>query len=72
MCGQKAWIRIIWRKNPRFIREHGKITRTEAANLCQLNGPQTKRVLQKLTIKDPQFRLFGEQRGSYYNWDESM
>ena len=55
-----------------FVREHGKITRTEATNLCQLNGPQAKRVLQKLTIKYPQFRLIGERRGSYYIWDESI
>ena len=55
-----------------FAKEHGKITRTEAANLCQLNGPQAKRLLQKLTIKYPKFRLIGERRGSYYIWDESI
>ena len=54
-----------------FVQKHGKITRTEAANLCQISPLQAKRLLQKLANKYYQFKLMGEQRGSYYIWEEN-
>ena len=51
-----------------FVKENGSITRTQAANLCQINDLQAKRFLQKLAAKYVQFQLVGEKRGAHYVW----
>jgi len=51
-----------------FVKENGSITRTQAANLCQISDLQAKRLLAKLAAKYLQFQLVGEKRGARYVW----
>jgi ATP-dependent DNA helicase RecG len=51
-----------------YAREHGQITRREAAELCKISGPQATRVLTRIAQKHPELRLEGEKRGARYVW----
>jgi len=53
-------------------REHGQITRREAAELCKISGPQATRVLTRVAQKHPELRLEGEKRGARYVWHGAM
>jgi len=54
-----------------YIKQKKKITRSEAAQLCQLNGNQASRLLRKMIAKHIEIKLVGSKRGSYYLWQES-
>jgi len=47
------------------VRTHGKITRSEAAEMCELNKPQAYRLLKRLTDKGILKRV-GSGRGAHY------
>ncbi len=51
-----------------YAREHGLITRREAAELCKLSGPQATRLLTRIAEKHPELRREGEKRGARYVW----
>jgi ATP-dependent DNA helicase RecG len=51
-----------------YVHKHGRITRSEAADLCRLSGFQASRLLGKIAGKYPQFRLVGTRRGAHYIW----
>ncbi len=51
-----------------YAKTHGRITRSEAAEMCRLSGPQASRLLSKLAAKHQGFRLVGEKRGAHYVW----
>jgi len=53
-----------------YAREHGKITRSEAAELCHLSVHQASRLLRKLTRKHKQFQLVGVKKAAHYVWKE--
>lgn len=48
-----------------YVAAHGKITRTEAADLCSLTPDQASRLLRRLA-KEGKLELRGERRGSEY------
>jgi ATP-dependent DNA helicase RecG len=51
-----------------YARTHGKITRSEAADLCHLSGFQASRILRQISKKHKQFQLVGEKKGAHYVW----
>jgi ATP-dependent DNA helicase RecG len=51
-----------------YAREHGQITRGEAAQLCKLSGAQASRLLKRVATVHPDLRLEGEKRGAKYVW----
>ncbi len=53
-----------------YVRGHGSIRRSEAADLCQISGPRATRLLAYLVGKHPQLRRVGKKRGAHYVWDE--
>lgn len=48
-----------------YVQTHGRITRREAAELCQISGPQATRLLGRLSRTGPLVRR-GQRRGTYY------
>jgi ATP-dependent DNA helicase RecG len=48
-----------------FVETHGRITRSQAADLCQLGGREARGVLEKL-VRKGELVVRGEKRGSYY------
>jgi ATP-dependent DNA helicase RecG len=48
-----------------YVEKHGRITRREAAELCQLSADQAKRVLVKL-VKRGDLLPLGQRKGAYY------
>lgn len=48
-----------------FVRKHGRITRREAAQLCQLSPDQAKRLLTRL-VQRGNLTLHGARRGAFY------
>jgi predicted HTH transcriptional regulator len=48
-----------------YVQTHGRITRREAAELCQISGPQATRLLGRLARTGPLVRR-GQRRGTYY------
>lgn len=48
-----------------YVEKHGRITRAEAAELCQLGPYQATRLLSRL-VKDGRLVLKGSRRGAYY------
>ncbi|HEU4563403.1 MAG TPA: ATP-binding protein [Gemmatimonadaceae bacterium] len=48
-----------------FVDSHGRITRSQAADLCQVEGREARAVLEKL-VKRGDLVVRGERRGSYY------
>ncbi|MCC7449644.1 MAG: putative DNA binding domain-containing protein [Anaerolineae bacterium] len=53
-----------------YVKVHHRITRSEAAELCQLGDYQATRLLKKLTEKYPNFNRIGERKTAYYIWEE--
>lgn len=51
-----------------YAREHGQISRREAAELCKLSGPQATRLLKRVAEKHPELHLEGARRGARYVW----
>jgi ATP-dependent DNA helicase RecG len=51
-----------------YAREHGQITRREAAELCKLTADQASRLLRRLASEHPELSLEGERRGARYVW----
>jgi len=47
------------------VQTHGRITRREAAELCQIGKYQATRLLARLVASD-QLRRLGRGRGTYY------
>ena len=48
-----------------YVSTHGRITRSQAADLCQVEGREARQVLEKL-VKRGALVVRGERRGSYY------
>lgn len=48
-----------------YVDAHGRITRSQAAELCQIGGREARAVLEKL-VKRAELVVRGERRGSYY------
>jgi ATP-dependent DNA helicase RecG len=48
-----------------FVDAHGRITRSQAADLCQIGGREARAVLEKLVNRN-ELVVRGEKRGSYY------
>ena len=51
-----------------YARKHGKITRSEAADLCHLGPYQATRFLKGMSNKYKEFQKVGEKKGAYYIW----
>jgi ATP-dependent DNA helicase RecG len=51
-----------------YARKHGRITRSDAMELCHLNGAQASRLLRSLMRKHKQLNLLGAKRGAHYVW----
>lgn len=54
-----------------YVREHGSIRRSEAADLCRISGPQATRLLRRIARKYPEFQQIGVRRGTRYVWSET-
>lgn len=48
-----------------YVRTYGRITRSQAANLCQLSPEEARNLLKRLTTKGV-LRLVGSRRAAYY------
>lgn len=48
-----------------YVTTHGRITRSQAADLCQVEGREARQVLERL-VKRGALVVKGERRGSYY------
>jgi len=48
-----------------FVDANGRITRSQAADLCQVGGREARAVLEKL-VNRGELVVRGERRGSYY------
>ena len=48
-----------------YVAQHGRITRSEAADLCRLGSPQARGLLLRLKAEG-KLRARGERRGAYY------
>jgi ATP-dependent DNA helicase RecG len=48
-----------------FVDAHGRITRSQAADLCQIGGREARAVLEKLVNRN-ELVVRGEKRGAYY------
>jgi ATP-dependent DNA helicase RecG len=48
-----------------YVRAHGRITRREAAELCQISSPQARNLLTRLAEKGLLLRQ-GQRRGIFY------
>jgi ATP-dependent DNA helicase RecG len=48
-----------------YVDTNGRITRSQAADLCQLEGREARAILEKL-VKRGELVVRGERRGSYY------
>lgn len=55
-----------------YVRKHGRIARSQAADLCRLNGFQASRLLSRIARKYPQFQMVGTRRGAYYVWQNDQ
>jgi ATP-dependent DNA helicase RecG len=52
-----------------FVREHGKITRSDVADLCHISGPQASKLLQKISRQHFELQIVGERRWAHYIWN---
>jgi ATP-dependent DNA helicase RecG len=48
-----------------YVRAHGRITRRETAELCQISPFQATRLLRKL-VKDGKLVAHGRRKGTWY------
>jgi ATP-dependent DNA helicase RecG len=53
-----------------YVRKHGRISRSEAADLCRVNSFQASRLLRRIARKYQEFRMIGTRRGAHYIWEE--
>ena len=51
-----------------YAREHGQISRSEAAALCKISGAQATRLLKRVATLHPDLKLEGSKRGARYVW----
>jgi len=51
-----------------YARKHGRITRSEAAGLCQLGSYQASRLLRRVSERNKEFQMVGTKKGAYYIW----
>ena len=54
-----------------YAHAHGKITRSEAADLCHLSIFQASRFLRQISKKHKQIQIVGRGRGTHYVWKET-
>ena len=52
-----------------YVKTHGRITRSEAADLCRISPDQATRLLSRLCGKHVEFKKRGELRWTYYLWE---
>ena len=52
-----------------YVKHKGRITRSDAAELCQISLHQASRLLRALKERHPAFRSHGTGRGTYYIWE---
>lgn len=52
------------------LHKHGRISRSDIADLCKINEDQAYRLLRKLTEKHPQIQSRGAGKNTYYVWIE--
>lgn len=52
-----------------YVKHKGRITRSDAAELCQISLHQASRLLRALKERHPAFRSYGTGRGTYYIWE---
>lgn len=53
-----------------YVRKHGRITRSEVAELCQLGGYQASRLLRRISGKYKELQMVGSKKGTHYIWKE--
>lgn len=53
-----------------YVRTHGRITRSEAVELCNLTPYQASRLLRKMAAGNPRFRMCGQRRWAHYVLDD--
>jgi ATP-dependent DNA helicase RecG len=53
-----------------YVRTHGRITRSEATELCHLTPSQASRLLRDMTGRHQQFKMRGSRRWSHYVIEE--
>lgn len=54
-----------------FVEKHGRITRTEAAELCRISSDQAFRLLNRL-VRNQQLRRGGASKGTWYEREQSI
>jgi ATP-dependent DNA helicase RecG len=54
-----------------YVKKHGRITRSEAADLCHLSPYQATRLLRKMADKYGEFQMVGTKKGAHYVWRET-
>ena len=54
-----------------YVRKHGRITRSEAAELCHLGSYQASRLLRRISGKYKDFQIVGSKKGAHYIWKET-
>ena len=55
-----------------YVREHGSIRRSEAADLCRISSSQATRLLRRIAKKYPQFEQIGVRRGTRHVWKDTL
>ncbi len=53
-----------------YVRKMGRITRSEAADMCHLSGHQASRLLRRTSMKHVHIQMIGTRKGAYYIWSE--
>ena len=53
-----------------YVRRNGRITRSDAAALCQISLYQASRLLTAIKKQHPEFQSRGVGRGTHYIWAE--
>jgi ATP-dependent DNA helicase RecG len=53
-----------------YVRRNGRITRSDAAALCQISLYQASRLLITIKKQHPEFQPRGVGRGTHYIWTE--
>ncbi len=54
-----------------YVRIHGSIRRSEAADLCRVTPGQARSLLKRMVRDHPQLQLRGQRRGAHYVWDDN-
>jgi len=53
-----------------YVKKMGRITRSEAAEMCHLSGYQASRLLRRMAGKYSEFQMVGKRKGAHYIWSE--